>query len=242
MVEPKIRALVVDDERLARKDLIAMLTELKQVEIVGEAEDVPAALKAIETLKPDLIFLDIQMPGQTGFDLVEQVDFTGKIIFVTAFDEYALRAFDINALDYLMKPVTPDRLKKSIERINQEIVVNTKTTEPLNYNDRIFTTIGNKIQFLKVNSIVLIQSEGDYTYVTCNNGVKGLVTKSMKEWEERLPENFFCRVHRNSIINTDYIEEVEKWFNYSLRAKLRDIEKPVIISRRYAKKLKDLFG
>ena len=243
MANKKYKVLVVDDERLARKDLLNMLSSFPEIEPVGEAEDVPSALKAIEELKPDIVFLDIQMPGQTGFDLVEQVDFPGRIVFVTAYDEYALRAFEINALDYLMKPVTTDRLKKSLERIEKE--VDEKTVKPedaLRYDDRLFTTVGTKVQFLKIDSIVLIQSEGDYTYVTTNANVKGLITKTMKEWEERLPERHFIRVHRNSIINTEYIEDMEKWFNYSYRVKMKGIEEPVVISRRYAKKLKDLFG
>jgi two-component system LytT family response regulator len=242
MVNPKIRALVVDDERLARKDLMNMLRELPEVEIVGEAEDVPSALIAINELKPDVVFLDIQMPGQTGFDLVEQIDFDGKIIFVTAYDEYALRAFEINALDYLMKPVHPERLQKSLERIQEDTASKPKTFTPLNYNDRLFTTLGSKVQFLKIESIVLISSDGDYTHVFTSEKTKGLVSKTMKVWEERLPEKYFFRVHRNSIINTEYIEEVEKWFNYSYRVKMKGIAEPVIISRRYAKKLKDIFG
>lgn len=241
MADNKYKALVVDDERLARKDLTSMLNELEQVEVIGEAQDVPSALKAIEELKPDIVFLDIQMPGQTGFDLVEQVDFPGKVIFVTAYDEFALRAFEINALDYLMKPVNKDRLKKSIDRIELKETPSENPIAKLEYNDRLFTTLGNKVQFLKVNTIVHIQAEGDYTMVVTSEGKKGLITKTMKEWEQRLPDNFFCRVHRNSIINTEFIEEVEKWFNYSYRAKLKGIEEPIIISRRYAKKLKDLF-
>lgn len=238
----KYKALVVDDERLARKDLSNMLSEINSVEVIGEAEDVPSALKAISELKPDIVFLDIQMPGQTGFDLVEQVDFKGKIIFVTAYDEFALRAFEINALDYLMKPVNKNRLQKSIERIESEASPKITNLVQLKYDDKLFTTIGSKMQFLKINSIQLIQSDGDYTYVTTSEGTKGLITKTMKEWEERLPENHFIRVHRNSIINTNFIDEIEKWFNYSYRVKLKGIEEPVIISRRYAKKLKNLFG
>lgn len=199
----KYKALVVDDERLARKDLSGMLTELEGVDVIGEAEDVPSAIKAINELKPDIVFLDIQMPGQTGFDLVEQVDFKGKIIFVTAYDEFALRAFEINALDYLMKPVNKDRLLKSIERIETEsITPKANLQAKLKYDDKLFTTVGNKMQFLKINAILLIQSDGDYTHVTTAEGMKGLITKTMKEWEERLPENHFIRVHRNSIINT----------------------------------------
>ncbi len=242
MANAKIKALIVDDERLARKDLNSMLAELPDVEVVGEAQDVPTAIKAIGEYNPDVVFLDIQMPGQSGFDLVEQVDFQGKIIFVTAYDEYALRAFEVNAMDYLMKPVTKDRLLKSLERIHEEEIIKQKSFAPLNYSDRLFTTLGTKVQFLKIDSIVLISSDGDYTYVTTIGTSKGLVTKTMKEWEERLPERYFIRVHRNSIINTEYIDEVEKWFNYSYRVKMKGIEEPVIISRRYAKKLKDIFG
>src|SRR3989339_1087970 len=132
MVDAKIRALVVDDERLARKDLTSMLADFPEIAVVGEAQDVPSAIKAIEAHHPDLIFLDIQMPGQTGFDLVEQIDFSGKIIFVTAFDEFALRAFEINALDYLMKPVSPERLQKSLERIQEDTAGKPKTFTPLN--------------------------------------------------------------------------------------------------------------
>jgi two-component system LytT family response regulator len=242
MDSSKIKVLVVDDERLARKDLSSMLAEYPEIELVGEAQDVPSAIKAIEELKPDLVFLDIQMPGQTGFDLMDQIDFDGKIVFVTAYDEYALRAFEINALDYLMKPVSHERLKKTLSRFDSVDEVKPKNYAPLNYDDRLFTTLGTKVQFLKINSIVLIQAEGDYTYITCNDGHKGLVTKSMKEWEERLPPTHFCRVHRNSIINTNYIEEVDKWFNYTLRVRLKHIKDEVVISRRYAKKLKDHFS
>lgn len=236
------KALVVDDERLARKDLSNMLAEISGIEVIGESEDVPSAIKAIEELKPDIVFLDIQMPGQTGFDLVEQISFDGKIIFVTAYDEFALRAFEINALDYLMKPVNKERLGKAIERIEKEEKPTINTHTKLTYSDKLFTTVGSKIQFLKISSIKLIQSDGDYTYITTNDGTKGLITKTMKEWEERLPENDFLRVHRNSIINTNFIDKVEKWFNYSFRVTLKDMEEPVVISRRYAKKLKDMFG
>lgn len=237
----KFRALVVDDERLARKGLIDQLSLIQEVEVVGEADCVPTAIEAIDKLKPDVVFLDIQMPGQSGFELAEQVDFDGKIIFVTAYNEYALRAFEINALDYLMKPVSKERLENAIDRISSPQKTIDHSHDKLNYDDQLFTTIGSKMQFLKVNKIVLIQSDGDYTNVNLESGTHGLVNKTMKEWEERLPDNHFVRVHRTSIINTEFIENIEKWFNYSYRATLRGIEEPVVISRRYAKKLKDLF-
>jgi len=236
------KAIIVDDERLARKDLNNMLADYPEIEVVGEAEDVPSAMTAIENLKPDIVFLDIQMPGESGFDLLGKIDFNGKVIFVTAYDEYALRAFEINAMDYLMKPVTHERLKSSIERLNNEKTDKPKPFTKLKYNDRLFTTIGNSLQFLKISTILIIQSDGDYTNINTTEGTHGLITKSMKEWEERLPETNFCRIHRGAIINTDYIENIEKWFNYSFRVKIKGIEEPLIMSRRYAKKLKEMYG
>lgn len=237
----KFKALVVDDERLARKGLVDQLNLIQEIEVVGEADCVPAAIEAIKKLKPDVIFLDIQMPGQSGFELVEQIDFEGRIIFVTAYDEYALRAFEINALDYLMKPVNKERLENAIDRITSPQKEEDHSHDKLNYDDQLFTTIGSKMQFLKINQIILIQSDGDYTNINLDSGTHGLVNKTMKEWEERLPENHFVRVHRTSIINTAHIENIEKWFNYSYRVVLKGIKEPVVISRRYAKKLKDLF-
>jgi len=116
------RALIVDDERLARQELKSMLSGYEKIEIAGEAEDVPGAVKAIQKLEPDIIFLDIQMPGKSGFDLLEETSYSGSIIFVTAFDEYAIRAFEVNALDYLLKPINPERLQTAIERLAESQV------------------------------------------------------------------------------------------------------------------------
>ena len=241
IMSQKYKALVVDDERLARKGLIDQINLIQGIEVIGEADCVSTAITAINQLKPDVIFLDIQMPGQSGFDLVEQVDFKGRIIFVTAYNEYALRAFEVNALDYLMKPVSKERIEKAINRLKSPNKEKDHSHDKLNYDDQLFTTIGTKMQFLKVNKIVLIQSDGDYTNVNLKSGTHGLVNKTMKEWEERLPENHFVRVHRNSIVNIEHIINIEKWFNYSYRCTLKGIEEPVVISRRYTKKLKNLF-
>lgn len=236
------RALVVDDERLARNDLISHLKEFDNIEIVSEAEDVPSALIEIEKHSPDLLFLDIQMPGQSGFELLNKIDFKGKVIFVTAYDKYAIRAFDVNAIDYLMKPILPERLRKSIERLEedqQQIIVESKK---LNMDDRLFINFNDQMRFLKVSAIVHIEANGDYTNLYLKEGDKGLVLKPMNEWEERLPEKYFCRIHRGSIINLDFVAKVEKWFNYSYRVYLNNIAEPITMSRRYAKKLKDKMG
>lgn len=236
------RALIVDDERLARNDLASLLKNFSNIEIVSEAEDVPSAIAEIKTHDPDLLFLDIQMPGDSGFELLNKIDFKGKVIFVTAYDKYAIRAFDVNAIDYLMKPVLPERLRKAIEKLEedeQQIIVEGKK---LKYDDRLFINFNDQMKFLKVNSIVCIEANGDYTNLYLKDGGKGLVLKPMNEWEDRLPENYFSRIHRSSIINLDFVMKVEKWFNYSYRIHMKSIDEPLTMSRRYAKRLKDKMG
>jgi two-component system LytT family response regulator len=234
--------LIIDDERLARKDLLALLESFENIKVVGEADDVPSAIKAIEKLKPDVIFLDIQMPGESGFDLLEKVQIKAKVIFVTAFDEYAIRAFEVNALDYLLKPVNPERLKKALERLDAEENYQTVGVRKLGYEDRLFLMVGSHFKFLKVNSLVCISAAGDYSEILTGDGNKGLTIKSMKEWEARLPEQYFVRIHRSTIINMDYIDRVEEWFNYSFRVYLKGIKDPVVMSRRYAANLKNRLG
>jgi len=236
------RALIVDDERLARNDLISMLKAFPNIIIAGEASDANSAAKAIEQLNPDVIFLDIQMPGQTGFDLLNTADTCAKIIFVTAFDEYALRAFEVNALDYLLKPVNPKRLKEAIEKLDGEQGSEYFEMRRLNYDDRLFLQVNSNMKFIKVNDLICINASGDYSEVYTADERKGLTTKSMREWEARLPEKHFCRVHRSSIINLEYVTKVEKWFNNSFRLYLKGIGDPVIMSRRYASKLKEKMG
>jgi two-component system LytT family response regulator len=236
------RAIIIDDERLARSDLISLLKAFPNITLVGEASDVPSALKAIEQLNPDVIFLDIQMPGQSGFDLLNLADTSAKIIFVTAFDEYALRAFEVNALDYLLKPVNPKRLRDAIEKLDAEVTNEYSHLRKLNYDDRLFLQVNSNMKFVKIGDLVCVNASGDYSEIYINEGKKGLTTKSMREWEGRLPEKHFCRIHRSTIINLDYVTKVEKWFNNSYRLHLKGIETPMVMSRRYASKLKDLLG
>ncbi len=238
----KLNALVIDDERLARKELISMLAEFDNVSVLGEADDVPSAIDFIHTHHPNVLFLDIQMPGKTGFDLINEINYKGDVVFVTAYDEYALRAFEVNAMDYLLKPITQKRLEKSIERISKGEKPALPVKKILNYDDRLFINVGTNMKFLKISSIVTITAEGDYSEVFSNDSKKGLVLKSMKEWEERLPSSFFCRIHRSVLINMEYAEKIEKWFNYSYRIKMKGIDEPFILSRRYAKKLKEMMS
>ena len=239
----KFKALVVDDEQLARKAIISLIRDFPEIEIAGEAEDVNQAAALIASHQPDLLFLDIQMPGKSGFDLLNEVNYQGKVIFITAYDEYALRAFEINALDYLMKPISPDRFKLAIERLNDQTITEAVPgKQDLRYDDRLFLLMGKHMVFLKISSIVFIQAEGDYTMVTTEDGRKGLILKSKKEWINRLPDSHFCRIHRSYIVNLDFVDKIEKEYNYDFSVTLKNTEKTLIMSRRYARLLKEKMG
>jgi two-component system LytT family response regulator len=236
------KAVVVDDERLARNQLRALLAEHPEIRVVGEADGVPAALRVVEETQPDVLFLDIQMPGQSGFDLVNQLPQPVTIIFVTAFDEYAIRAFDINALDYLLKPINPARLARAIERLPHSSPLPDPPTRPLEYDDFLLLPFGDTSRFLKLSAIKCISAAGVYSEVTTAGAEKALVLRSLNEWEARLPEKYFARIHRSTIINLEYVERIESWFNRSSRLFLRQTAEPFAVSRRYAARLKLKFG
>jgi len=238
-MKKSFKALIADDERLARSDLKALLTDYDNIEIVDEADNIQSTIEAIDRSKPDVIFLDIQMPGESGFDLFEKTIVTPKVIFVTAHDEFAIRAFEVNALDYLLKPIHPRRLANAIERLEIEDAQDEEERE-LDYEDRLFLTLDSQMIFLKIKTVICIQAAGDYTEVVTRDGKKGLALKSMKEWEKRLPNKYFVRIHRSSIINMEYIDHLEEWFNYSYRVYLKGLKEPLAMSRRYSAKLKQV--
>ena len=236
----KIKAIVVDDERLARKDLILLLNEFNNISVVDEVDSVPSAKMAIEKYKPDVVFLDIQMPGESGFDLINQINISTKIIFVTAFDEFAIRAFEVNAVDYLLKPINPERLREAINRLEKSTkAINLNI---LNYDDHLLLNINSNLRFIKINSIVTISSAGDYSSILTSDTKKGLTLKTLKEWETRLPEKHFCRIHRSHIINLNYLDRLEEWFKNSYKVYMKDIDEPLEMSRRYVSKLKNQLG
>lgn len=238
----KLKAIIVDDERLARKELRSLLADFAEISIVGEAENLTETVNLIQTHNPDVVFLDIQLSNENGFDLLEKVEKDFKLIFVTAFDEFAIRAFEINALDYLLKPVNPERLAKTLERLLEAEEKNEICLRKLEYEDRLFLELGERSRFLKVSSIKCICADGDYTQVFTDEGKKHLVTKSLKEWEDRLPEKYFIRIHRSTIVNLEFIEKVETWFSRSYQIYLRDLKEPLTVSRRYAAQLKHKFS
>jgi len=235
------KALIVDDEKLARQDLLSLLKDFPEIQVVGEAGNAEEATQMAADLDPEVIFLDIQMPGKDGFELLQELNTKAKIIFVTAYDEYAIKAFEVNAQDYLLKPVNDKRLQAAIEHLKTAKQEN-EPSKNFDYNDSFFLMINNAYQFLKISSIISISSAGNYSEVITSTKLKGLVLKSMLEWENKLPSNYFVRVHRNAIINLEYIDHVEEWFNYSYQVYMKGLEKPVLMSRRYAAKLKEIMS
>ena len=237
-----LKAIIIDDERLARARLRSLISEHTNIRVVAEADSVAAALDAIRSSPPDVIFLDIQMPGESGFDLIDRLDRPVKIVFVTAYDDYAIRAFEVNALDYLLKPVHPERLAQAIERIADPPTAPPKVIRPLERDDYVFLTVGESSKFLRVNTIECILAAGVYSEVVTMDGLRILVLKPLSEWEERLPEKSFARIHRSTIINIEFVEKTERWFNYSYQVYLRGIPEPLTMSRRYAARLREKLG
>lgn len=241
-MKQKMTALIVDDERLARNALRNKLEAFHEIEIVGEAGNVRNAVAAIEEHDPDILFLDIQLYNETGFDLLERARYKGKTIFVTAHDEFALRAFEINAVDYILKPVSHERLKNALERLfSSEKKVEHKT-EPFNYDDRILIMCGERMKFIKLETVSNITASGDFTFINTVDGCEYLTARSMNEWEERLPGKYFLRIHRSTIINIEFIEKAEKWFNYSSMIQMKGSDKPFKVSRSYFKRIKERFS
>ena len=235
----QLTAVIVDDERLARQKLRTMLARHSEIAVVGEADGVSNAIEIIERMEPEVLFLDVQMPGASGFELLDRVSTSLKVVFVTAFDEYAIRAFDVNALDYLLKPINPERLARSIERLFLSPESTPKVSKALEYDDHLFLSVGDRSTFLKVSSIKCIYAAGVYSEIHLADSKRILVHKSLNEWEERLPAKYFTRIHRGAIVNVECIERTERMFNYSYHVFMRNIAEPLVMSRRYAARLKN---
>jgi two-component system LytT family response regulator len=238
----KIKTIIVDDERLARKELTAMLQAFKNIEIIDEAENAEDALDKIEAKKPDLVFLDINMPEKNGFDLVEELIYIPEIIFVTAYDEYALKAFEVNALDYLLKPVEENRLKDAVEKVSEKIETNkqNKNTDKLTQESRVFLKDGDKCWFVQLKDIRMFESEGNYIRVYFEEN-KPLILKSLNALGEKLDESQFFRANRKYIINLSWVDKIENWFSGGLKVTLKTGEE-VEISRRQTAKFKDMMS
>ncbi len=237
-----LTALIVDDETLARFTLRNKLADFPEIEIIGEAASLKDAEEKIRVLNPGLLFLDIQLPDGSGFDLFNLIEYTGKVIFVTAYDEYALRAFEINAIDYLLKPVSAKRLKTAIEKLGESLDASRTIIIKLNYNDRLMVQHKDSVNFLKINHITHITASGEYSYIHTNNGREFITSKSLNEWEIKLPDQNFCRIHRSTIINFDYIIKIDNNITGTAEVVLQGLPESIMISRNYFKKLKQRYS
>ncbi len=231
--------LIVDDSRLARKELADILADIPSTTLIAEAVDVNSAVAAINTHKPDLVLLDIHLPDGDGFDVLEQSDFTPQIIFTTAYEQHALRAFEFNALDYLLKPVTHERLAAAIQKSiskQHNPAQPAIASAPKTRTDQIFVRDGERCHFIKLSDLRLINVEGNYVRLYFQQ-TKALLARSLNYIEERLDPSVFFRANRQQIINMDYIDTIEPWLNDGLIIKLQDGTQ-VEVSRRQAKILK----
>lgn len=240
-----MKAIIIDDERLARNELKKLLQEFPEVEVIGEAANANEGIDKIESLNPDLIFLDIQMPGKTGFDMLTELEKAPHVIFVTAYDEYALKAFEVNALDYLMKPVEPRRLADALTKVKQkdeeeEFSPANIRTGLLSEHDQVFVKDGERCWFVKLSEVRLFESVGNYAKVFFGSH-KPLILKSLNSLEERLDDKVFFRANRKHIVNLRMIDKIEPYFNGGLLLELIGGEK-VEVSRRQAVKFKEMMS
>ncbi|HRH59180.1 MAG TPA: response regulator, partial [Chitinophagaceae bacterium] len=239
-----VKAIIIDDERLARTELKKLLQDFPDIQVMDEAGNATEGIEKIETLIPDLIFLDIQMPGKTGFDLLADLEKAPHVIFTTAYDEYALKAFEVNALDYLLKPIEPKRLADAIQKLQYEISrekaeeAGNHNRGPLTENDQVFVKDGERCWFVKLSEIRLFESVGNYAKVFFSTN-KPLILKSLNALEERLDDRIFFRANRKHIINLRWIEKIEPYFNGGLLVELKGGEK-IEVSRRQTVKFKEM--
>jgi two-component system LytT family response regulator len=244
-----IRAVIIDDERLARNELKKLLLEFPEIEVIAEAANANEGIEKIDSLSPDLIFLDIQMPGKTGFDMLAELEKAPDVIFTTAYDDYALKAFEVNALDYLLKPVEPRRLADALQKLHleenrdregisdEEIAINRSLLHEM---DQVFVKDGERCWFVKLADIRLFESVGNYAKIYFGPH-KPLILKSLNALEERLDEKVFFRANRKHIVNLRLIEKIEPYFNGGLLLELKGGEK-IEVSRRQTVKFKEMMS
>lgn len=240
-----MKALIVDDERLARKELISLLQPHSEIEVIGEAVNAEDAADKIQKLNPDVLFLDIQMPGKNGFELLEMLDSVPQVIFTTAFDEYAIKAFEVNALDYLLKPIQPERLAESISKLvvkeqQDEMKTSYIKSLKLTTNNQVFVKDGEKCWFVKLADVRYFESDGNYIKVYFDK-YRPMIHKSLNALEERLDEKSFFRASRKHIVNLMWIERIDTWFNGGLMVQLKGGDK-IEVSRRQSSRFKDIMS
>ena len=238
-----MKVLLVDDTRLARLELRTLLAAHPDVELVGEADDLPSAREACTRVSPDLLLLDIQLPSGSGFDLLEQLDPLPAVIFTTAYDQYAVRAFESNALDYLVKPVVPERLAAALDRARERLAGGAqRDAEPdartrLGPDDTVFLRDGERCWFVALREISRIVVDGNYVKVWFRDQ-RAMLARTLSALEARLDPGLFFRANRNTLVNLRMIAAIDPWVNEGYRLKLKDGTE-LEVSRRQAKELRE---
>jgi len=238
-----MRAILIDDSRLARQELKRLLVDFEQIQILGEAANAEEANIQIEKEHPDLIFLDIQMPGKNGFELLESLDYIPEVVFTTAYDQYAIRAFEYNALDYLQKPIKKERLAKAISKVlergekKQEMK---QVTSVMQLTDQVFVKDGERCWFVQLANISLFEVAGSYTKVYFDEFCP-MIPRTLNYLEARLDPKLFFRLNRQFIINLKWVERIEPWFSGSIKVYMKG-GKELELSRRQSQKFKELMS
>ena len=251
------KTVIIDDERLAREELKSILSEYPEIEIIAEAKNGDEGIEIIESMKPDLVFLDVNMPGMTGFEMLKKLEEIPYVIFVTAYDEYALKAFEVRALDYILKPIDPERLGESMDKLkiedDHEFESSTSSKiarkeRQLTVKDRVFIKDGEKCYFVQLSEVRMLESDGNYVKVYFGKN-RPLILRSLNSFEERLDPEHFFRANRKFIINLDWVKNIENWFNGGLQVELKGEQEGVIkggekvdISRRQAIRFKEMLS
>lgn len=237
-----MKAIVVDDSRLARNELKRLLKELDNINIIGEAANAMEAKEKIEADKPDLVFLDIQMPGKNGFQLLEELDHVPEVIFTTAYDEYALKAFEYNALDYLQKPVQMDRLVGAVSKVSekQRSKEEASTEDKMTEQDQVFVKDGDKCWFVQLTNVRMFEVDGNYTKLYFDDH-KPMIPRTLNYLESRLDPKSFFRANRQQMINLKWVERIEPWFSGSIKIYMKGGHE-VDVSRRQTQRFKDLMS
>lgn len=245
-----LKVIIVDDERLARVQLAKLVKNVPQLELAAEASSGEQAIEVISSLKPDLVFLDVQMPRMTGFDVLASLEFEPRVVFVTAYDQHAVRAFEVNAVDFLMKPVSDERFSQTIERVLSAVPGSTPSTgspgstdstPPLEYSDRLFLTIDRHPQFLKLTEIACVTSADDYSEIHTRAGQSTLTSQPLYHWEKRLPAANFIRIHRSALVNLDAVSSLDEQEGGGCLVHVIGQKAPLTMSRRFADQLRRRF-
>ncbi|MBU3660246.1 MAG: response regulator transcription factor [Flavobacteriales bacterium] len=241
-----MRTIIIDDERLAREELRSLLKEYQEIEIVAEAINGIDGIEKIKEFNPDLIFLDVSMPGMNGFEMLKQLEDLPQVVFVTAHDEFALQAFENQALDYILKPIDPEKIANVVRKISNENsfedeqLLNLRKSRRLSENDKVFIKDGEKCWFIELKNIRMLESDGNYVKVYFDT-FRPMVLRSLNSFEEKLDNEVFFRANRKFIINLNHVVAIENWFNGGLKVELSKGEK-IEISRRQAIRFRDIFS